>query len=97
MSNSGNIDGSTVDIFGSGSKFLFVALAVIPCVALGWTLERRRRRRLDAVVARFLLEEYPELRPAEVHVPSYTELAIADTTAWLKSWTWKDAQVRRSL
>ncbi|KZV74467.1 hypothetical protein PENSPDRAFT_749223 [Peniophora sp. CONT] len=90
MSNSA---GSPADVFGSGSKFLFVAFAVIPCVALGWMLERRRRRRLDAVVARFLEEEYPELRPVENHrIPSYFELAVADTEAWLTSWKWTDAQ-----
>ena len=94
MSNSGNDDDPT-NIFGSGSKYLFVALAVVPCVALGWMLERRRRRRLDAVVARFMLEEYPELRHVEPdRVPSYYELAIADTAAWLGSWKWQDAQVR---
>lgn len=92
MSDSG--DGAGVDVFGSGSKFLFVALAVVPCVACGWLLERRRRRRLDAAVARFLQEEYQELRPVEGRVPSYFELAVADTTAWLAGWSWQDAQVR---
>ncbi|VDC06070.1 unnamed protein product [Peniophora sp. CBMAI 1063] len=92
MSNYGGVDDSANNIFGSGSKYLFVALAVIPCVALGWMLERRRRRRLDAVVARFMLEEYPELRSAENRVPAYYELAVEDTSPWLTSWTWKDAQ-----
>ena len=89
-----NTSDSVADAFSDGSKFLFVALAVIPCVAFGWMLERRRRRRLDRVVARFLQDEYPELRPAQDPLPTYFELAVEDTTNWLTSWKWRDAQVR---